>query len=69
MKKTEIPKNKAVQLGLSIVELSKILIYEFCCDDVKLKYGEKVKLCYMDADSFIIYIKTDDICKDIAEDV
>ena len=69
MKKTEIPMNKPVHLGLSIVELSKILIYEFCYDDVKLKYGEKVKLCYMDTDSFIIYIKTDDICKDIAEDV
>ena len=36
---------------------------------VKQKYGEKVKLCYMDTDSFIVCIKTDDIYKDIAEDV
>ena len=36
---------------------------------VKLKYGEKAKLCYMDTDSLIVYIKTDDIYKDIAEDV
>ena len=45
-------------------------MYEFWYDYVKPKYSEKVKLCYMmDADSFIVYIKTDDIFKDIAEDV
>ena len=61
--------NKPVCLGLSIVELSKILMCEFWYDYVKPKYYEKAKLCYMDADSFIAYIKTDDIYKDIAEDV
>ena len=61
--------NKLVHLGLSVLELSKILIYEFWYDYVKPKHGEKVKLCYMDTDSFIVYIKTDDIYKDIAEDV
>ena len=55
--------NKPVHLGLSILELSKILMYEFW-------YGYvKAKLCYMNTDSFIVYIKTDDIYKDIAEDV
>ena len=48
MKKTEIPMNKPVHLGLSILELSKILMHEFCYDYGKLKYSEKVKLCYMD---------------------
>ena len=61
--------NKAVYLGLSILDLSKILMYEFWYDYVKPKYGEKAKLCYMDTDSFIVYIKTDDIYKDIGEDV
>ena len=61
--------NKAAYLGLSILELSKILLHEFCYDYVKPKYDEKTKLCYMDTDSFIVYIKTDDIYKDIAEDV
>ena len=32
------------------------------------KYGKKAKLCYMDTESFIAYIKTDEIYKDIAED-
>ena len=49
--------------------LSKILMYEFWYDYVKPNYGEKTKLCYMDTDSFIVYIKTEDIYKDIAEDV
>ena len=69
MKKTEILMNKPVHLELSILELSKILMYEFWYDYVKPKYGEKAKLCYMDTDSFIVYIKTDDIYKDIKEDV
>ena len=45
-------------------------MYEFWYDFVKPKYGEKVKLCYMDTDIvFVVYIKTDDNHKDIAEDV
>ena len=48
MKKTEIFMNKPVYLGLSILELSKIVMYEFWYDYVKPKYGEKAKLCYMD---------------------
>ena len=59
---------KPVYLGLSILELSKIVMYEFWYDFVKPKYGEKAKLYYMDTESFILYIKTDDIYKDIAED-
>ena len=69
MKTTEILMNKPVHLGLSVLELSKILMYEFRYDYVRPKYGEKAKLCYVDTDSFIVYIKTDDIYKGIAEDV
>ena len=61
--------NKPAHLGLSILELSKILRFEFWYDYVKSKYGEKLKLCYMDTDSFIVYIKADDINKDTAGDV
>ena len=66
MKKTEILINKPVYLRL---ELSKILMFEFWYDYVELKYNKKAKLCYMDTDSSIVYIKTDDTYKDIAEDV
>ena len=44
-------------------------MYEFWYDSVKPKYGEKAKLCYMDTDSFIAYIKTSKIYEDIAEDI
>ena len=40
-----------------------------CKTDGENSYGEKAKLCYMDTDSFIIYIKTHDIYKDTEEDV
>ena len=56
-KKTEILMNKPVHLGLSILELSKILMYGFWYDYVKPKYGEKAKLHFMDTDSFIVDIK------------
>ena len=66
MNKTEILMNKPVYSGLSILELSKILMHVFWYDYVKPKYGEKAKLYYMDTGSPIVYIKIDDIYKDIA---
>ena len=44
-------------------------MYEFCFVYLQPKYSEKSKLSYMDIERFIIYIKTDDICKDIGENV
>ena len=61
--------NKPAYLGLSILELSKILMYEFWYDYVKPKYCEKSNLCNMDKDSFIVITGTDDTYKNIAEDV
>ena len=60
--------NKLVYLELPILALSKAVTYEFCYDYVKPKYGEKAKLCYMDIDSFLVSIKTDDIA-DVGEDI
>ena len=69
MKRTKLKMNKPIYLGLSILEISKILMYEFWYDYMKPKYGNNVKLCYMDTDSFIMSIKTEDFYKDIANDV
>ena len=44
-------------------------MYKFWYDNVKPKYDEKAKLCYMDTNIFIAYVETDDIYKDIVEDV
>ena len=57
MKKTKVKMNKPIYLGLSILEISKTLIYEFWYDYMKPKYNNDVKLCYMDTDSFIMNIK------------
>ena len=48
--------NKPVYLGMSILEISKTLIYKFWYDYIKPNYQNNVKLCYMDTDSFIIHI-------------
>ena len=69
MNKTRVKMNKPIYLGLSILDISKILMYEFWYDYMKPKYGNDVKLCYMDTDSFIISIKTNDFYKDVANDV
>ena len=47
-------------------EISKIVMYEFWHDYVKPKYGENAKLCYINTESFIVSIKTEDICVDPA---
>ena len=69
MNKTKVKMNKPIFLGLSILDISKILMYEFWYDYMKPKYGNDVKLCYMDTDSFVMNIKTEDFYKDIANDV
>ena len=69
MNKTKVKMNKSIYLGLSILDISKILMYEFWYDYMKPKYGNDVKLCYMDTDSFIMSIKRNDFYKDIANDV
>ena len=69
MKKTKVKMNKPIYLGLSILEISKMLMYEFWYDYMKPKYDNNVKLCYMDTDSFIMNIKMNDFYKDIANDV
>ena len=69
MKKAKVKMNKPVYLGLSILEISKTLMYEFWYDYIRPKYNDNVKWCYINTDSFIINIKTNDFYEDIASDV
>ena len=69
MKKIKVKMNKTIYLEFSILDLSKTLVYEFWYEYMKPKYADNVKLCYMDTDSFIIHIKTEDFYEDIADDV
>ena len=70
MGKVKVKMNKPVYLGQAILDLSKTIMYEFHYDYMKRKYDEKsLKLLYMDTDSLVYDIKTEDFYKDIAEDV
>ena len=69
IKITKVKMNKPIYLGLPILEISKILMYEFWYDYMKPKYDNNVKLCYRDTDSFIMDIKRNDFYKDIENDV
>ena len=69
MRKTNLFMNKPIYLGQTILDISKMLMYEFCYDYLQPKYKDKVKLCFMDRDSFILHIKPEDFYKDIAVDV
>ena len=69
IKKTRVKMTKPLYLGMSKLDISKILIYEFWQDHISPKYGDKAKLCYTDTDSFIIYIKTEHFFEDISNDV
>ena len=67
MKKTSVKMNKPLYLAMSILDISKTLMYEFWY--VKPKYNDKAKLCYMDTDSFVINIFTEDVFEEINNDV
>ena len=69
MGKIKVVMNKPVYLGQAILDLSKLIMYEFHYDYMLPKYGERIKLCYMDTDSFVYDIETEDFYKDIADDV
>ena len=70
MGKIKVVMKKPVYIGQAILDLSKIIIYEFHYDYMVPKYDlEKLKLCYMDKDSLVYKIKTEDFYTDIADDV
>ena len=69
MNKMRVKMNKPIYLGLSILDINKMLMYKFWYDYMKPKYGNRVELCYMDTDSFIMSIKMNDFYKDVVHDV
>ena len=69
MGKIKVVMNKPVYLGQAILDLSKLIMYEFHYDYMLPKYGDNITLCYMDTDSFVYDIETNNFYKDIADDV
>ena len=69
IKKTRVKMAKPLYLGMPILDISKILMYEFWYDYIKPKHEDRVKLCCTDTDSFIIFVKTEDFFEDISNDI
>ena len=69
LKKRDVYMNKPLYFRQAILGHSKILMYEFWYDYLQPMYNDKIKLCYMDTDSFIIYVETDNVYKYISNDV
>ena len=69
MEKIKVKMNKPAYLGWSILGISKTLMYEFWYDYIKSKCPHNAKLYDMHTDSFIIFIKTDDIENDVEKNI
>ena len=61
--------NKPIYLGMSILDISKTLIYKSWYDYIKPQYRDRAKLCYMGTDSIVAHIKTEDFYEGIANNV
>ncbi len=69
MEKTTVKLDKPIYLGMSILDISKTLMYRFHYEYVKPKWGDRVKLLFTDTDSLCYEIQTDDVYEDISGDV
>lgn len=68
MAKTAITLDKPIHVGIAVLNLSKLLMYNFWYKVLKAKYGDKIRLVYTDTDSFIFVVETEDFYKDLGED-
>ena len=69
MDKINNKRNKRLYLGVSVLDISKIAMYEYWHDYAKVKYGNNAKLCYTDTDSFIVHVKSENVYEDLVGDV
>ena len=69
MRKTHIVMNKPIIVGQAILDKGKELMYEFYYGYLKPKFKDKLQLLYMDTDSFVLEIETQDFFKDTIDDL
>ena len=67
--KEKVLLNKPIYVGMSVLDLSKHLMYDFYYNTLKARYGENVRLLYTDTDSLIVHVQTDDLYKDMAQNL
>ena len=66
-RKVEVMLNRPTYIGMCVLELSKLCMYQFYYDTLKARYGEKIRLCYTDTDSLLVQIQTEDINADLID--
>lgn len=69
MKQTRIVMNKPISVGMAILDISKVVMYEYYYDFLKPKYGANIKMAYTDTDSFVMQIFTDDFYQDMKQNL
>ena len=67
MHKSRLYLNRPVYVGMSILDLSKRLMYDFYYNEMKAQYGDRCQLLYTDTDSLLLEIQTEDVYKDMAQ--
>jgi hypothetical protein len=66
-RKTEVILNRPTYVGMCVLDLSKLCMYQFYYDTLKARYRDKVELCYTDTDSLFVKIQTEDINADLID--
>lgn len=69
MARTSVLMDKPISIGMAILDVSKVVMYEYYYNFLKLKYGENVCLAYTDTDSFVLHVKTDDFYADMKQNL
>lgn len=69
LNKTHILMNKPIAIGLAVLDISKVVMYDFHYNFMKPKYGENISLNYTDTDSFIYHVKTECFYSDMKQDI
>jgi hypothetical protein len=67
LKKAVIKMERPIYIGFSVLELSKLCMYQFYYDILKMRYGDNVELAYTDTDSLLVKITTENVYKDLTE--
>ena len=65
--KSRLVLNRPVYVGMSVLDLSKSLMYDFYYNQMKAQYGDRVELLYTDTDSLLLEIQTEDVYSDMAD--